>query len=170
MSSLIGLLSDTHGYARTTATAVRLLRERGAERLIHLGDVGSEEVLDELVGIESHVVFGNCDHDPAGLGRYAEHLGIHVHHPLGTLSIADRQIAFTHGHMQHLLEFAIRQGADYILHGHTHLRRDERIGIERGQRGHRIINPGALHRAEVLSVALLDPGRDTLEFIELGAG
>ena len=36
-------------------------------------------------------------------------------------------IAFTHGHMPRLLDDAIREGVDYLLHGHTHQLRDERI-------------------------------------------
>lgn len=159
--SLIGLLSDTHGRVEAARAGVALLRERGATMLIHLGDVGSEAVLDELVGIESHLVFGNCDFDDESMKRYAELLGITVHHPLGTLDVEGRRLAFTHGHIQHLLEFALRQGADYVLHGHTHVRRDERVDATR------VINPGALHRASPLSVALLDPARDTLEFLDV---
>jgi len=159
--SLIGLLSDTHGRVEAARAGVKLLRERGATMLIHLGDVGSEAVLDELVGVEAHVVFGNCDYDDDSLTRYAELMGITVHHPLGRLEVDGRRLAFTHGHVQHLLEFALRQGADYVLHGHTHVRRDERC------EGRRVINPGALHRASPLSVALLDPARDTLEFLDV---
>ena len=53
------------------------------------------------------------------------------------------------------------EAADYILHGHTHCKRDERIGRCR------VINPGALHRANPKSVATLDTASDTLTFHDI---
>ncbi|MFM1868717.1 MAG: hypothetical protein RL591_2125, partial [Planctomycetota bacterium] len=76
----IGFISDTHGRADRARRAIDLLIARGAERIVHLGDVGSESVLDLLAGIPALVVFGNCD-DARSLARYAELLGIEVAHP-----------------------------------------------------------------------------------------
>ena len=45
---LIGLLSDSHGRAPTTQRGVDLLLDGGAELLLHLGDVGTVEVIDAL--------------------------------------------------------------------------------------------------------------------------
>jgi predicted phosphodiesterase len=55
------------------------------------------------------------------------------------------------------------QRFDYLLHGHSHLTRDERVGRTR------IINPGALHRAREKTVALLDTATDALKFITVNA-
>lgn len=153
---LIGVLSDSHGRVEMTRKAVELLVSRGAETLIHLGDVGTEHVLDELIGHHAYVVFGNCDWDIAGLTRHAECMGITVVHPLGWLDIEGRRIAFTHGHLPHLMQDAIDSGADYLLHGHTHEIRDERVDRTR------VINPGALFRAARYTAALLDPAADRL--------
>lgn len=49
----------------------------------------------------------------------------------------------------------------YLLHGHTHLRRDDRVGHTR------IVNPGALYRAKVKTCALINLATDDLTFIEL---
>ena len=164
MTTILGLLSDTHGRADAAAAAVRVLRDHGATMLIHLGDVGSEAVLDELVGNDAHVVFGNCDQDEAALTRYAEHLGLTVDHPLGRLDVDGKSVVFSHGHLPELLNAAADEGpVDYLLHGHTHRRRDERRDVSR------IINPGALHRARTPSVAVLEPSSDRLEFIEMEA-
>ena len=46
----VGVLSDSHGHAETTARAVEALVAHGAEMLLHLGDIGSDEVIDELGG------------------------------------------------------------------------------------------------------------------------
>jgi predicted phosphodiesterase len=51
------------------------------------------------------------------------------------------------------------QSFDYLLHGHTHVKRDERVGRTR------VINPGALHRAREKTVAVLDTATDMLTFL-----
>jgi uncharacterized protein len=158
---LLGILSDSHGRAARTGDAVFALRRRGAELLVHLGDFESETVIDELVGHPARVVFGNCDWSAAAMADYARHVGVGVDHPLGVIEADGRRIAFTHGHLPRLMEQAIRDGVDYLLHGHTHEVRDERIGNTR------IINPGALHRARRYTVALLDTAADRLELIEI---
>lgn len=157
----IGLLSDTHGRAAVAHAAVRTLRAHGATMLIHLGDVGTDEVLEAMTGFDAHVVFGNCDADEAALARHADRLGITVHHPVGRLEIGGRTIVFSHGHMPELLNRAAAEGVDYVLHGHTHVQRDERRGRTR------IINPGALCRAARFTVAILTPENDQLEFFDV---
>ncbi len=166
--SRIGLLSDSHGRAATTQRAVRLLIDHGADRLIHLGDIGTLEVLDAMVEKRDaagrpdppvHIVFGNCDWDAASLTGYAEHLGMAVGDPVGRLRLDGRVLVFQHGHQAAAMEQALAGGADYLCHGHTHEARDERIGATR------LINPGALFRASRYSVAVLDTATDGLRFI-----
>jgi uncharacterized protein len=159
---LLGILSDSHGRADATRAAVNALVQRRATTLIHLGDICDENVLDELIGHEARIVFGNCDWEIHGLTRYAEVVGVKVDHPMGTIEIAGKTIAFTHGHLANLMEQALAAGVDYLLHGHTHEVRDERIGRTR------VINPGALHRAKRYTVALLDPVGDRLEIVDIG--
>jgi predicted phosphodiesterase len=77
------------------------------------------------------------------------------------MNTGGRKLAFTHGHLPRLVQEAMQTGADYLLHGHTHEVRDERIC------GVRVINPGALFRAARYTAALLDPEADRLEFIEI---
>jgi putative phosphoesterase len=156
---LIGILSDSHGRADTTARAVTLLREAGAEMLLHLGDIGNEAVIDELIDQNARIVFGNCDWDERTLAGYAELVGVAVDHPLGEVEANGKRIVFTHGHLRNLYEQALADAPDYLLHGHTHEVRDERVGSVR------IINPGALFRAAEYTAAILDPGRDELRII-----
>ena len=161
---LIGILSDSHGRADTTAQAVQALLNHDAQMLIHLGDLGSEEVIDELVGHNVRIVFGNCDWDKQSLARYAELVGVRVDDPMGTVEIEGKRIAFTHGHMGRLMRNAIDDGVDYLLYGHTHAVSDESCGRTR------LINPGALFRAPRYTVALLEPARDRLTIIEVPRG
>ncbi len=153
----------TFGFSRRverTREAIRLLRDAGADLLIHLGDVETEEVLDELIGHPARIVLGNCD-DERRLSRYCEHMEIINDHPAGTLEVDDRTVVFTHGHLSHVIAGAVDAGADYLLHGHTHVASDDRDGRTR------IINPGALHRAARYTVAVLDVSLDTLTTIEV---
>ncbi len=158
---LIGILADSHGRAERTRAAVFALRQRGAEMILHLGDVCGEEVIDELVGVNARLVFGNCDMDIDEMTRHAEIMGVGVDHPMGIVVVDGKRIAFTHGHLSPLMDQAMEQKVDYLLHGHTHEVRDERDG------GVRIINPGALFRASRYTAALLEPVTDRLEIIEI---
>jgi putative phosphoesterase len=159
--TLIGVLSDSHGQVERTRAAVRSLIDGGAAMLVHLGDIETDDVIDELAGHEVAIVFGNCDDDISSLTRYAERLNISVRHPMGELTIDGKRIAFTHGHLLECVKQALAQQADYLLLGHTHEVRDERIGRTR------VINPGALHRAARYTAALLDPGADSLRIVDI---
>lgn len=158
---LIGILSDSHGHADTTALAVAILKERGAEILLHLGDIGNEQVIDELVGCNARIVFGNCDWDWQALNRYAQLVGVVVEHPMGIYEADGKRIAFTHGHLAVEMTKALKNQVDYLLHGHTHETSDRRQGKTR------IINPGALFRASRYTTAVLDPLVDELNFIDI---
>jgi putative phosphoesterase len=58
---LIGVISDTHGLLR--AEAVDALR--GSELIIHAGDVGKPEILDQLAAIAPvKAIRGNVDTQP----------------------------------------------------------------------------------------------------------
>lgn len=157
----IGILSDSHGQAETTRRAVAALADAGSELLLFLGDAGSTAVLEELAGHNARLVMGNCDEPQAPLIQYATALGIGVDHPLGVAVIDGRRVAYTHGHIPALMDQALADGVEYLLHGHTHQLRDERVGRTR------IINPGALSRAPRYTAAVLDPAIDALTFIEI---
>ena len=167
---ILGILSDTHGHAQRTASAVRLLQRLGVEALVHCGDVGGEDVLEQLAGRRVWVVCGNTDCPDDELVRYAESLGLVVTHagPL-RLELDGRALAVFHGHearFARLLNRVREAGTipadfgrcDYVLHGHTHIARDERIGPLR------VINPGALQRAAMHTVATLDLRAEQVKF------
>jgi putative phosphoesterase len=159
MPTLVGLISDTHSRWERTKRAVELLQQRGATFFIHCGDVEDELVLDQLAGLNSHLVWGNCDWNRMALEPYARNLEIRVHGLAGELEIDSKRVAFTHGHEPALMRAAVVSGAHYLIHGHTHELRDELRGSTR------IINPGALHRAPRYTVGLLTPGTDSLEIL-----
>lgn len=166
--SKIGLISDSHGRTQTTLRAVDLLLDSGVDVLLHLGDVGSVEVVDALAvegvsdrPVESRLVFGNTDWDIPAMSSYAQSLGIAVDHPAGRLEVDGKRLAFCHGHIEADLQAALDDGVDYLFHGHTHRCSDDRRG------GTRVINPGALFRASRYTVAVLDTQSDEVTVHEV---
>ena len=153
----IGVLSDSHGDAMRTRRAVEELTRLGATMFIHCGDIETIECLDPLAGLDAHIVFGNCD-EPSDLQDYARSIDITVHHPLGEIIIDDQRIAFTHGDDPKSMQRPIDTKAQWLFHGHTHLKRDVKIGSTR------VVNPGALHRAKPHTVALVIPRSGLVEF------
>lgn len=157
---IVGILSDTHDRAETAAAAIELLRGGGAQYFLHCGDIGSERMLDLLAGLPAAFVWGNTDWDRRPLERYAKSLDLQCLGGYGELELGGKTFALTHGDDARTVRRVIEeQRHDYLLHGHTHVRRDERVGRVR------IINPGALHRAKEKTVALLDTAADALTFL-----
>ena len=159
---LIGILADSHGRFKATKAAVDLLRSRGSDFLVHCGDVGDEDIFDLLAGgaPPAAFVWGNNDFDRERLARYARELGIACLDTFGRLELGGKRVAVTHGdHLNLMRQVTDDASADYLLVGHTHVMVDRRVN------GVRVINPGALHRSAVKSVALLQTDTDRLEFL-----
>jgi len=125
-SQIVGLISDTHGLLRPdvhTAFA-------GVELILHAGDVGGDDILDELELIAPvRAVYGNTD--APGQPRLADAID---------LSIGGVSIHVSHGHeigspvAAKLLE---RYAADVVVFGHTHRPLIARAGDRL------VLNPGA---------------------------
>ena len=160
---LIGILSDTHDTIEPYSTALKQLRDRGAEYYIHCGDVGSEHILDLLAGLQATFIWGNNDWDSPSREQYATDLGLNFGGRFASLQLDGKQFAVIHGDDEVLKrKLLAEQKHDYLLQGHTHLYQDTKSGKTR------IINPGALYRARTKSVALLDTTTDTLQRIIVG--
>ncbi len=163
----IGLLSDSHNDTGNLTTALKMLERESVRLVIFCGDLTDPDLVPLFTGLELHMVEGNIDHDPGGLRRAVERLengstfGLEY-----TATIDGKRIATLHGHLLDRLVEVIHSGQyDYVIHGHTHRRRDERMGATR------VINPGALGglRYEKRSFAILDLAIDDLRVIEIGA-
>jgi putative phosphoesterase len=151
----IGLVSDTHGLLRADV----LTALAGVNLILHAGDVGGDDILDELAAIAPvSAVYGNTD--PAGHPRLAACID---------RSVGGVTIHVSHGHElgsptpEKLLA---KYPADVIVYGHTH----KALIAWNGPR--LVINPGAAgpRRFHLLpSVALLriHDGRADAELISL---
>ena len=160
---ILGLLSDTHDRFAAAQAAVRTLGANGAQFLLHAGDIGREQVIDLLAGGQAAFVWGNNDFDRAGLSAYATQMGVNCLGVFGELELDGKKIALTHGDDDKLVRGVLEeQRHDYLITGHTHMRHDRRNGRVRW------INPGAMHRVGVKTVALLDTSKDVLHWITVG--
>jgi putative phosphoesterase len=122
VSSIIGVIADTHGLVRPEA----LEALSGADRIIHAGDVGHSDVLDALATIcPVTAVRGNNDS-----GAWAEALArsevvevesalLYVVHDLGEFEVdpvADKLNAIISGHF-HLPSIETRDDVLYLNPG-----------------------------------------------------
>lgn len=161
---IVGIMSDSHGDAAATALAVRLLLDRGAKKLFHCGDICGENVLAELANHDCTFVWGNCDHPTPALRSYVAALGLPCPSGPQRCVLSGKHIALYHGHERGFHRASEESGLAYIFYGHTHRRSD------REENGCRLINPGALHRANVRTVALLDLRTGSLSFLAIDTG
>ena len=123
---VIGLISDTHGLLRPEAVAAL----RGAELILHAGDVGTSRILDELRRLAPvQAVYGNVD-DPADpqlsktLNLEVDGVPIHVSHGHEFGSPSPARLLDTYD-------------AEIIIYGHTHRPLVHREGSRL------VVNPGA---------------------------
>lgn len=110
-SILIGVISDTHGLLRSEAIEAL----RGSDRIIHAGDVGAPEILDQLRAIAPlTAVRGNIDKS-AWARKLPENevleiagISVYVLHDLAQLDLKPKAA-----------EFAV------VVSGHSHVPKQE---------------------------------------------
>ena len=137
---LIAIISDTHD----NLNAIQLVRDffiqSGVEYVFHCGDLTDPSHVSYLDGCKVIYLFGNMDSSSERIQQALQ--ALNPQNWAGFLyagAICDSQIACLHGNVHGQVETLIHsQKYDYIFHGHTHQRRDERYGKTR------VINPGAL--------------------------
>ena len=127
------LLADTHN--KLPQNVVELAR--GADEIWHLGDVCAESILDELraIGPRITVVRGNCDSN--------------YEWPL----VVDLLRGGLKFRLQHVPPDRPPEDVDVVLHGHTHVPRNEK------RRRVLFLNPGCVtrpNRGSPASVAWLE--------------
>jgi hypothetical protein len=159
---IIGVMSDSHGKSHQVKKAIEIFDRENATTIIHCGDIGGIDVFDEMVGRDAHFVWGNTDYPDQATFAYLN--SVELAPPTAIplrLELGGKSIEVFHGHEPEFNAALRSPQSDYILHGHTHIARDERIA------NCRIVNPGALHRAREYTVATIDLERDEVTFHRL---
>ncbi len=133
----IAVISDTHDRFPATLPG----RLRSADEIWHLGDVCDPVTLVEFeqLGVPLRVVAGNCDTHPWPQA----------------LDLTRETRRF---HLVHIPPTRAPAGAEMVLHGHTHVPRDET-----DQSGVRWLNPGCITRPK-------SGGHPTYAWLTLEAG
>ena len=166
---ILGIMSDTHGNVKRTGKACRLMLDHKVEAVAHCGDIGSENILFELVthfnepGIPVTAVIGNVDLYDGLLPAFPQETGVHVVGRTAELDLGDEKRALIiHGDDIRRLRAAVTEGEySYVFTGHTHQPSDDQIGKTR------VINPGAVQRANPPMIAILDTETGELTRLEL---
>jgi putative phosphoesterase len=123
---VIGLISDTHGLLRPDVhTALARV-----ELILHAGDVGGDDILDELELIAPvRAVYGNTD--APGNPRLA---------PAIDVTIGGVRVHVSHGHeigSPKPAALLARYDADVVVYGHTHQQ------LIANADGRWVVNPGS---------------------------
>jgi putative phosphoesterase len=162
---ILAVLSDSHNNHQAVRQALAIARQRGAETVIHCGDLGSPDMVSLFRGWSLQLAFGNTDQERSGLQSAVRALGNgSVCGPEIRLYEDGLRIVAVHGDRPDSLGALAASGSfDFLFHGHTHRRRDSTIGRTR------VINPGALGSVamESRSFCLLDTSSRAVEFVEL---
>ncbi len=152
---VVGLIADTHGLLRPGVHEAL----KGVELILHAGDVGGSQILDELRLIAPvRAVFGNTD--PPGDPALADQIA---------LEIGGARIHVSHGHevgSPTPIKLAQRYDADVVVYGHTHKQLVTMLGEQL------FVNPGAAgpRRFNLLpSVArmVIEDGKAEVEIVDL---
>ncbi len=159
---MIGIISDTHENEEAIKKAAAIFKEKNFEFAVHCGDIISPPMLEHFKGLKMKFVYGNNDGERIGLNNKARELGWEGLSDEKEFEHKGKKFYVYHGTSANKLNAAIKSNKyDYVLTGHTHVKRDEKIGKTR------VINPGALFQAIPYTIAMLDIKKDKLQFIEL---
>jgi hypothetical protein len=123
----IGVIADTHGLVRPEVAPLFA----GVDHIVHAGDVGGLHVLQALRAI-APVTFvgGNNDDGSDGTDVVRVHLG-------GLRILLTHILPKPRKPAPHVLAALRREGADFVIFGHSHLPHDEVI------EGVRYFNPAS---------------------------
>jgi putative phosphoesterase len=160
----IGIISDTHDNLRNLETALNILKSEGIAKVLHCGDLCGPATVEALTDFDVWIVRGNMDDHPELELTIAETLERSRLAELHRLTLDGYSAAMLHGHQEGELRRLIHAGEyAYVFQGHTHRRRDQRIGPTR------VINPGALGgmRWQQRSFCILDLRSGEAEFIRV---
>src|SRR5690349_8398652 len=116
---ILGIISDTHDKLARTKVAVQMLRDAGAEALIHCGDFEEPHMLSACAVLPFWFVFGNNDSD-SDLREAGDDSGAVCLGWGGVVDLAEKRVGVTHGHLPGELQRVLDQKPDYLLFGHSH--------------------------------------------------
>lgn len=140
------VVSDSHDRADALARAVRDAKARGAEAVIHCGDLIGTQTLGPALkaGLPVHVIHGNNIGDPQSLHRWAVQSNgqLRYHGADGRIELAGRRIFLVH-YDDYGYAMACTGDWDLVCCGHSHRAEVRSVANVKGQTTW-LVNPGTV--------------------------
>ena len=161
----LGVISDTHDNTKNILLALEILRKEGVETILHCGDLTNPDNIWFFEGFKLIYVFGNLDFSTSTITANVQTLSFdNIAVPLFKDNLEGKMIGAVHGHISgYIYDLARKGNYNYVFHGHTHQRRQEKVGSTC------IINPGALggKNSQYASICTVDLITDQVQFFYL---
>lgn len=160
---IIGIISDSHDNIWNLEKAIKKMKEKSINILIHCGDFCAPFIIDQLAAINLpvHCVFGNIDDRFTTTRKCDKFSNITLHGEIAELELDEKSIAVTH-----LPKFAkgLAHTGDYdiVFYGHTHKNNCSKI------ENTLLVNPGEIMgRLGKPSFAIYDTSSEKVEFFDI---
>lgn len=159
----IGIIGDTHDNVPNIKKAVRIFKRKKVSLVIHTGDIISPKTVELFKGLNMVFVQGNCDGDVEKLKeKIAEIGGKFFIGGFGEMEFAGKKFALTH--KPTVVETILGAKYNFIIHGHTHEKKIEKIGNVI------VINPGSHYLGDNKSqncVVIVDLKNNVIDLIKI---
>jgi putative phosphoesterase len=163
------IVSDSHDHIPLLDAAVETAIEKGAEAVLHCGDVVAPSTLHCLqkYQIPIHVIHGNNTGDLFTLGRLASSDDNHIHyHGMDAgIELAGKRIFLVH-YPHYASAMAATGDWDLVCCGHSHKVKVEAIANVKGGTTH-LVNPGTIGGVGKAPATFVFADLDQMTFEEL---
>ena len=158
-------MSDSHDNLPVIDRAVDEFNNRSVSCVIHAGDVVSPFVANNLKKLKSdlYLIFGNNDGEKKGLESRFKDIATHLGE-IGSIELDNTKIAVYHGTHPQITDALLNsQKYDFVISGHTHEQRIEKVGKTT------LINPGEMcgYITGKKTIAFLNLETKEIETVEL---
>lgn len=160
---IIGLISDSHDHLPHLNRAIEVFKEKKAGLILHAGDYCSPFTIPLFEGLNLKGIFGNNDGDKYLLMHKFREINAELAGDFLSVHAGGLHIAMYHGTYPEITQALQECGRyDVVVSGHTH------EIVKKETRDTLAVNPGTAHGfGEEATIALLDTGNKTVEFIRL---
>ncbi len=140
------ILSDSHDQRALLESAARAAKEKGAEAILHCGDVVAPSTLSVLkpIGLPIHVIYGNNSGDLYAMSRIASKPDsiINFHGQDAGITLAGQKIFLVH-YPHYAKAMATTGDWDLVCCGHEHKTSIDQVQNIKGGSTY-LVNPGTV--------------------------
>lgn len=167
----ICIISDSHDHIELLHSALSDAKKRGAELVLHCGDVVAPYTLKRACqfGLPIHVIHGNNKGDLAVMGKLSQDPGslVHYHGREASLELGGRRVFMVH-FPDYAEALALTGKWDLICCGHNHRCKIDSIqhnsSGETGNKNTLLVNPGSSSGMDRIQPTYAFGDLETMEF------